>query len=319
MSFRLASLAAAAILASFSPASARNIVIGNDDGLTANVKALYEALKAEGHDVIVAVPCSQQSGMGGALKILKPLGPLAMDCVAGAAKAGDPGAGRMTRAGLGDDFYYVDGTPVMAMLYGVDVVANDRWGKAPDLVLSGPNIGQNSGAIVVSSGTVSVAQYAMMRGIPAIALSAGENSASGADLVNPLSVVVATRSLELIDKLEEAAHGGALLPARTGLNVNFPDAPEFAAWKPARIGSYMKYDLKFVADLPVSMGKSPAGKEAPLPGLFARISEQAPVAGEENDEAAVAMKDIAVSVMQVAYDAPASDLDIAGVLSGLPR
>ncbi|WP_077147771.1 5'/3'-nucleotidase SurE [Sphingopyxis sp. KK2] len=319
MTFRL-TLLAAAMLASASPASARNIVIGNDDGLTANVKALYDALKAEGHDVIVAVPCSQQSGMGGALKFLQPLGPLAADCVAGAAKAGDPGAGPMTRAGLGKDFYYVDGTPVMAMLYGVDVVANERWGKAPDLVLSGPNIGQNSGSIVVSSGTVSVAQYAMMRAIPAIAFSAGENSASGADLVNPLSTLVAKRSLELIDKLEAASHGAALLPAGTGLNVNFPDAPEVAAWKLAKIGTYMKYDLKFVADLPAAMGKPSAAGQPPLPGLFARVSDQAPAPGEEGDEAVVATKDIAVSVIQVAYDAPAGErTDIAKMLDGLVK
>ncbi|MEQ8311569.1 MAG: 5'/3'-nucleotidase SurE [Sphingopyxis sp.] len=305
MSFRLALLASAALI-SASPASARNIVIGNDDGLTANVKALYEALKAEGHDVIVAVPCSQQSGMGGALKILKPLGPLAADCVNGAAKAGDPGAGPMTRAGLGKDFYYVDGTPVMAMLYGVDVVANERWGRAPDLVLSGPNIGQNSGAIVVSSGTVSVAQYAMMRGIPAIALSAGENSASDAGLVNPVSTQVAKRSLELIDQLEKASLGRALLPAGTGLNVNFPDTPEKAVWKHARIGTYMKYDLKFVADLSVAMGQAPVAGQPPLPGLFACISDQPPRTDEDRDEAAVAVENIAVSVMQLAYDAPAS-------------
>ncbi len=308
MSLRSKLLAAITLLAlvPLSPVSARNIVIGNDDGLTANVKALYDALKAEGHDVIVAVPCSQQSGMGGALKIMKPLGPLASDCMNGAAKTGDPGAGRMTRAGFGKDFHYVDGTPVMAMLYGIDVVANERWGKAPDLVLSGPNIGQNSGSIVVSSGTVSNVQYAMMRGIPAIALSAGENSASGPDLVNPLSALVARRSLELLASLENASHGAALLPAGTGLNVNFPDAPQAAAWKFARIGSYMKYELKFVEDLPSAMGAPPVAGRAPLPGLFGAISRKVPAAGEEADEAVVARNDISVSVLQVAYDAPAS-------------
>lgn len=305
MSFRLKLFAAMALLAAAAPVSARNIVIGNDDGLTANVKALYDALKAEGHDVIVAVPCSQQSGMGGALKIMKPLGPLAADCVNGAAKAGDPGAGPMTRAGLGKDFFYVDGTPVMAMLYGIDVVANARWGKAPDLVLSGPNIGQNSGNIVVSSGTVSNVQYAIMRDIPAIALSAGENSASGADLANPLSSLVARRSLELVNALDAASRGGRLLSPGLALNVNFPDAPEAAEWKFSRIGTFTRYEFKFVSDLAAASGKPPVDGQAPLPGLFATISPKAPDAGEEGDEAAVAMKDIAVSVMQAAYDAPA--------------
>ena len=45
------------------PALALNIVITNDDGLTANVRALHDGLKAEGHDVVVSVPCSEQSGL----------------------------------------------------------------------------------------------------------------------------------------------------------------------------------------------------------------------------------------------------------------
>lgn len=307
MSFRLRLIAGAALLALATPASAHNIVIANDDGLTANVKALYEALKAEGHDVVVSVPCSQQSGMGGALKIMKPLGPLTADCVNGAARTGDPGAGPMTRPGLGDDFFYVDGTPVMAMLYGIDIVGQQRWGKAPDLVLSGPNIGQNVGHIVVSSGTVSNAQYAMMRGIPAIAISAGENTASDAQLANPLSAMVAARSLELIAALEAQAHGRALLPAGSGLNVNFPDRLDGARWTMARIGHFNKYRLRFVPDLQAARGKPVPGQEGKLPGLFFTLSDDAPAATERGDETAVARTDIAVSVLQIAYDAPPSE------------
>lgn len=305
MSFRLKLLAALALLAPVNSASARNIVIGNDDGLTANVKALYDALKAEGHDVIVAVPCQQGSGLGGAVRIMQPIAPLGIDCANGAAKAGDPGAGPMTRAGLGDDFFYVDGTPVMAMLYGLDVLAPARWGKVPDLVLSGPNIGRNAGPIVVSSGTVSNAQYAMMRGIPAIALSAGINSASKDDLVNLLSGEIAKRTLELVDLLDVRAKGGPLLPAGTGLNVNFPDQPNGAHWKFARIGTFSDYDAHFVADLPAAMGKTVTGQK-PMPGLYFTISDKPPAAEEGSDEAAIARKDISVSALQIAYDAPAA-------------
>ncbi|MHA4838273.1 5'/3'-nucleotidase SurE [Sphingopyxis sp. MSC1_008] len=305
MSFRLKLLAALALLAPVNPASARNIVIGNDDGLTANVKALYDALKAEGHDVIVAVPCQQGSGLGGAVRIMQPIASLSADCANGAAKAGDPGAGPMTRPGLGEDFFYVDGTPVMAMLYGLDILAPARWGKGPDLVLSGPNIGRNAGPIVVSSGTVSNVQYAMMRGIPAIALSAGMNSASKDDLINPLSGEIAKRSLELVDLLDTRTKRGPLLPAGAGLNVNFPDQPGGAHWKFARVGTFSDYDARFVADLPAAMGKAATGRE-PMPGLYFTISDKAPAAGQNGDEAAIARKDISVSVLQIAYDAPAS-------------
>jgi broad specificity polyphosphatase/5'/3'-nucleotidase SurE len=111
-----------------------------------------------------------------------------------------------------------------------------------------------------------------------------------------------------------------LLQARTGLNVNFPDVPEKAEWKLTRIGSYMKYELKFVADLPSAVEKGEEERQPPLPGLFARVSDQAPSASEANDEGVVAMTGIAVSVMQVGYDAPAKQqADIANVLSGFAR
>lgn len=54
----------AAVLAS--PAHALNILVTNDDCPTSNVKALQEALKADGHDVIVSVPCTGQSRRSGA-------------------------------------------------------------------------------------------------------------------------------------------------------------------------------------------------------------------------------------------------------------
>ena len=60
-------LFAATLLAVASPASALNILLTNDDGLTSNVVALYAALKAQGHDVVVSVPCSGQSGRGAAI------------------------------------------------------------------------------------------------------------------------------------------------------------------------------------------------------------------------------------------------------------
>ena len=311
----LSVLVGVAVLVSASPTAARNIVLSNDDGLTANVKALYDALKAAGHDVIVAVPCSQQSGMGAAMKFLRPLGPLTADCLNGAAKTGDPGAGPMTRSGLGPDFHYVDGTPVMAMLYGIDVVAQARWGRAPDLVLSGPNIGQNAGNIVISSGTVSNAQWAMVRGIPAIALSAGEKTSSGPDLVNAQAVQVAVRSLELLRQLEgKAGNTGMLLPPGVGLNVNFPDQVEKAKWRMTRIGSFVRYDVRFVSDLAKAMGQSVPAGQPPLPGMVIGLSNKLPAKTEARDEAAVVQTDITVSVMQIGYDAPPSAKKMAARL-----
>lgn len=285
------------------PALAHTILISNDDGLTSNVRALYLALKAEGHDVVVSVPCSGQSGMGGAIVAMRPLAPLAADCLNAAARKGDPGAGAMTRPGFERDFHYVDGTPVMATLYGIDIVAVARWGRPPDLVISGPNEGQNLGHIVVSSGTVSNVQYAVSRGIPAIAVSAGEGTADNPGLANPESAVVAQRTVELVSALARGERGQRLLPPGVALNVNFPDRLVGAKWKLAEVGSYDFYKLRFV-EKPAS--GDAAGETGVRPVLLIEINQDAPLPGQERDESVIARTDIAVSVLQAGYghDAP---------------
>lgn len=315
MALRSTLLTAAAVSLALvaSPAAARNIVLTNDDGLTSNVVALYEALKAAGHDVVVSVPCTNQSGQGAALGIARPIAPLKASCLNDAAEAGAPGAGPMTRKGLpgeGRDFYYVDGTPVASMLHGVEVVAMARWGKAPDLVLSGPNEGQNVGAIILSSGTVSAAQYAAVSGIPAIALSAGAGT-EAASLDNPQSDEVARRSVELVAHLEARANGGSMLPAGLALNVNFPDTLEGARWQLSEIGSYNAYKVGFTANMAQSaspmmqmMAKSRGMDVPPLPGVSFDFNTASPAPDQLDDESVVYRKAIAVSPMQAGYAYP---------------
>lgn len=305
-------LTAAALALVPATAEARNIVLTNDDGLTSNVVALYVALKEAGHDVVVSVPCTNQSGQGAALGIARPVTPLEEPCLNDAAEAGAIGAGPMTRAGLpeGGDFYYVDGTPVAALLHGLEVVGASRWGAAPDLVLSGPNEGQNVGAIILSSGTVSAAQYAAVKGIPAIALSAGPGTGA-ATLDNPLSAVVARRSLELVEALEAKAGEGPLLPTGLALNVNFPDNPADAKWELTEIGSYNAYKIGFTTDMAASaspmmqaMAQARGVAIPPLPGVSFDFNTAPPAAGEEDDESVVYRRAIAVSPMQAGYAYP---------------
>lgn len=308
------------------PAAAHTIVLTNDDGLTSNVVALYRALKADGHDVIVSVPCTNQSGMGAALHIARPLAPLAEPCLNDAAGTGAPGAGPMTRPDLPrGDFFYVSGTPVMALLYGLDVEAARRWGKAPDLVLSGPNEGQNVGAIILSSGTVSNAQYAAVRGIPAIALSAGAGSTGDRALANPQSEEVARLSVDLVTTLGTRAKGGALLPANLALNVNFPDKLDGARWRATRIGSYNAYKLGFVENMAASasptmveMAKRHGAELPSLPGLSFDFNQTPPTEGQSDDESIVYRSAIAVSPMQAGYEAqPASGAWVGDLLASL--
>ncbi|MCB1755115.1 MAG: 5'/3'-nucleotidase SurE [Gammaproteobacteria bacterium] len=295
-----------------SQASALNILLTNDDGLTSNVKALYTALKAEGHNVVVSVPCMGQSGMGAAVKFFTPLTPLTEACLNNAAQAGDPGAGAMTKTDAGfdySDFSYVYGTPVMATAYGLDIAGPKKWGGEPDLVLSGPNEGQNVGAIVVSSGTVSNVQFAAGRGYAAVALSAGADSAGEEDEAgnhadNPQSGIIAGLSIKLVQELESKADNGPLLPDGLALNVNFPDEP--AADTPfafSEIGDYNLYQLKFIEDLSQDpVAQSYGLGDYPYPGMSIGFNSEAPTAEQADDESAVYQSRVAVTAMQVAYD-----------------
>lgn len=313
MHFKLTLIAAASLALVSGAAHARTIVLTNDDGLTSNVVALYQALKDAGHDVVVSVPCNNQSGQGAALGIARPIAPINAACLNDAAQPGDPGAGPMNRAGLsgGRDFYYVDGTPVAALLHGLDVVGHARWGKAPDLVLSGPNEGQNVGAIILSSGTVSAAQYAAVMGIPAIALSAGANT-EAASLDNPLSAEVARHVLMLVAHLDAKSGEGPLLPAGLALNVNLPDQfGEDVRWQLSEVGSYNAYKVGFttnMAEAASPMMKAMAEARGlvvpPLPGVSFDFNTAYPEAGQENDESIVYRSAIAVSPMQAGYAYP---------------
>ncbi|WP_343729242.1 5'/3'-nucleotidase SurE [Duganella sp.] len=297
MNYRMMMGAGLALCAS--PAFALNILLANDDGLTSNLKALYDQLKAAGHSVIVSVPCSGQSGRGSAIvmysttTIIPDNDKTQIDaeggCHNGAAPTGAPAVGPFTKSGYtGGDFNYVHGTPVMATMYGLDVLAQARWGKAPDLVLSGPNEGQNVGKVVISSGTIGNAQFAAGRGIPAIALSAGTNTIDNTALANANSKIVAQQSMKLIAALQAKAGSSALLPNGLALNVNFPDAVNAnTGWAFSRIGTYDTYNLKFSS-------AAPWGLSGSLPA--AATAEQA------EDEAIVYKTKIAVTAMQVAYD-----------------
>ncbi|WP_348692822.1 5'/3'-nucleotidase SurE [Duganella fentianensis] len=282
-----------------SPAFALNILLSNDDGLTSNLKALYDELRAAGHSVIVSVPCSGQSGRSAAIVMYSTTNIIPDNdktqieaeggCHNGAAPTGAPAVGAFTKSGYtGGDYHYVHGTPVMATMYGLDVLATARWGKAPDLVLSGPNEGQNVGKVVINSGTIGNAQFAAGRGIPAIALSAGTNTVDNKELANANSRVVAQQTLKLIAALQAKAGSSALLPGGVALNVNFPDSVNASSsWAFSRIGSYDTYALKFSS-------AAPWGLSGSLPP--AATAEQA------EDEAVVYKTRIAVTAMQIGYE-----------------
>ncbi len=294
------------------PSQALNILVTDDDGVTANIKAIQKALVAAGHDVIVSVPCQNQSGKGASINFLTPITPLSSACRGDAAPTGAPGVGLVDKAtGLGDA-YYVNGTPIMALLYGLDIVAPQRWKKAPDLVISGPNEGQNVGGIVITSGTVSNAQFALHRGVPAIAVSADISTTDNA----ALAAEAAALTVKLVDTLQHRPAEQGLLPAGVALNVNYPafkaGESKKLSWAVTRFGNFDSYDVHFVSKLgddPMAQHVLPA-QALDFPGInvATKSAADATSATDPTSEALVNLQGkITVTPMQFGYEVPPAE------------
>ena len=189
------------------------ILLTNDDGFDSpNTRALYTALVAEGHDVIVSVPYANNSGKSGSVDLNEAIPDI-----------DDNGN---TLAGIGSDtdpafpnYYYVNTTPVGAVLHGIDVLALAEFGGKPDLVISGPNDGPNLGILTSQSGTVNAAISASQRGIPAIAVSA-----HFFDTQAQQSTKIAALTVRILRGLQRNGLNSSsqLLPPNVAINVNYP-------------------------------------------------------------------------------------------------
>ena len=298
-----------------SPALALNIVLTNDDGFeTANIQALFDALVEAGHSVIMTAPYSGQSGTGGKVDFLQPIPPTAEASPEGTLPEGSFGVGATTIAPLQ---FYVDGTPTASVLYGIDIKAIETWNRFPDLVISGPNEGNNLGLVTPHSGTLGAAVTALNKGIPAIAVSADNGESDQA-------AIVADIVLRIVDAID--GRKGVRLPRNTGLNVNIPpiDAATMTAddfkLKTTRVGRASSIGLQFFEKL----GESPIAQlfgippETSLPGVSVAIPYTD--AGYPEDTSrrsegnALGDRVVTVSPIQGTY---ASDRVIEGRIRGL--
>lgn len=119
----------------------------------------------------------------------------------------------------GPTVWAVDGTPGDSVAFGL---AEVFAAEAPDLAVSGTNLGPNVAALANHSGTVGGAVAALESGVPAIALSTG-----GLVAPDPVTTVNAMGptldfAVKPIDRLRARATSGRLLPSGVGLNVNHP-------------------------------------------------------------------------------------------------
>lgn len=160
------------------------VLVTNDDGINApGLAALAEALAPVG-DVYVVAPEREQSTVGHALTLHRPL--------------------RVDR--LAERRFAVNGTPSDC----VNLAVLGLLPAEPTLVVSGINHGSNLGDDVTYSGTVSAAMEGTLLGIPAIAVSLVGPEQGGFEEAGKIARLIAMRTL---------VEG---LPPKTLLNVNVP-------------------------------------------------------------------------------------------------
>lgn len=166
-----------------------NILVTNDDGIYAEgIRALCESLKTIA-DVTVVAPDTERSAVGHAITLSDPL--------------------RVKKVNRGGKFfgYATTGTPADCVKLAIRALLK----KAPDLVVSGINLGPNVGYSVLYSGTVSGATEGAILGIPSFAISL-------ATFQKPDYRVAAGFAKKLVRLIVE--RNG--LPHGTLLNVNVP-------------------------------------------------------------------------------------------------
>ena len=240
-----------------SSASALNIVLTNDDGWnTHNIKALKASLVEAGHDVIMSAPCAAQSGKGGAMTLFK-----ALPVDTSRAESNDYCVGDTD--GSKSFERYADGTPAMAVLYGIDVLAQQRWGGNPDLVISGPNEGNNLGMRNNNSGTLGAMMIAMDKGVPAVAVSAHHESGKLGDDQQAIADAVVALVARLIETQKE---GEPILPPNVGINMNLPEhVVEHRGFLATQVGYGSGMSLQFAED----MSENPAAMYLVASGILA--------------------------------------------------
>jgi 5'-nucleotidase len=212
------------------------ILLSNDDGFRAQgLNALRAALLSYA-DVIVCAPESEQSASSHSLSLHRPL--------------------RLFEHG--DGIFSVDGTPADCV-YTAFYAGTRILPRRPDLVLSGLNHGANLGDDVFYSGTVAAAREGALRGVPALALSAGLEADRPAAAAEAARIALA---------LFRAQPTGPLL-----LNVNIPQGQDWQ-WRATRLGG------RFYTD-EVEFRTDPRGREYLWlggPGV-----EHRPVAGSDTE------------------------------------
>ena len=173
------------------------VLVTNDDGIDAHgLRILVEALSKHA-DVYVVAPADQQSGKSHSITFLREVTPQERD-VKGAVAA-----------------WVLDGTPADCVMWAIDYL-RDEEGVEPDFVISGINLGFNTGLAAYYSGTVAGAREGAINGIRSIALSVGGQDGMSAEHFDYL--------IGLLPQLMEMS---MQIDPGIILSVNAPDVPSW--------------------------------------------------------------------------------------------
>jgi 5'-nucleotidase len=166
------------------------ILVTNDDGIhTRGIWTLVEELQSVA-DVVVVAPDREQSAVGAAVTLHKPLRYTEVRPHVPGVKA-----------------YSVEGTPSDSIILALGIL------EEVGMIFSGINEGANLGNDVLLSGTVGAALQGYFRGLPSIALSVTAGEDMHFEVAARLASVLASRIIN-------GAPSTGLL-----LNINLPNLP----------------------------------------------------------------------------------------------
>jgi 5'-nucleotidase len=168
------------------------ILVSNDDGVYAEGIWILAHELSKIAQVIIVAPDREQSAVGTAVSLRKPLRVQKIISLYPEIEA-----------------YSVEGTPSDAVIVGLGKVIGGKI----DLVVSGINHGTNLGEDVLISGTVGAALSAYLRNFPAIAISSERTNEDYLDDVARFTALIAKRI------------GDMALPTNLFLNINIPNSP----------------------------------------------------------------------------------------------
>ena len=251
------------------------VLVTNDDGVDSpGILVLATVAQRQGHDVVIAAPSWDSSGASASLTAALADGRLILD--------------RRSADALPDvEIFAVEAAPAFI----VRAASTGAFGSPPDVVLSGINIGPNTGHAALHSGTVGAALTASTTGARAAAFSIG--------IGDPIHWETAAGVAETL--LASIVDGARQLV----LNVNVPNV------EPHELTGLRAARLATVGAVQAVLTETGEG--------YVKLDYAAPEGELEPGTDVAVLADGAASVTALRAVCEAGDVDVAGMLQGLER